>query len=224
MPITTSPAAICAADPCKEGIRKLLEHVGKTMTAARADTTELPVLTVLESNGLDDALWVLDKAVGNKRICRLFAADCAERVHYLYAAVCPDDDRPMNAIRVARDPNATDEQKDAARAAARAAARDAFDAASDAAWAAAWAARDASDAASDGVAARAAAWVAARAAARTAAWDVSDVSDASDAAWAASDAAGAAQKARLRQYLIHGEAASDMPWPDAAETAAQETA
>ena len=149
MHVTTSLAAICAASPCPEGIRKLLRHVGKTMTEARADTSELPVLTVLESNGLDDALWVMDNAVGNKRICRLFAADCAERAHHLFAAVLPDDDRPMNAILVARDPNATDEQRAAAGAAAR-----------------------------------------------------------------------AAQKERLRQYLIHGEAASEMPWPETAEVAA----
>ena len=131
MHVTTTLAAICAASPCSDGIRKLLKHVGKTMTEARADETPLDVLTVLDSNGLDDALWVLDQAVGNKRICRLFAADCAERVHHLFAAVLPDDDRPMAAIRIARDPYATDEQRAAAWAAA-------WDAAWDAAWATAW--------------------------------------------------------------------------------------
>ena len=118
MHVTTSLAAICAASPCSDGIRKLIKHVGKTMTEARADETPLDVLTVLDSNGLDDALWVLDQTVGNKRICRIFAADCAERVHHLFAAVLPDDNRPMNAIRIARDPDATEEQRAAARAAA----------------------------------------------------------------------------------------------------------
>lgn len=193
MTVTTSLAAICAANPCPEGIRKLLKHVGKTMTEAQADTSELPVLTVLEGNGLDDAIWVLDNAVGDKRICRLFVADCAERVHHLFAAVLPDDDRPMNAIRVARDPNATDEQLAAAKTAAWAAAKTAARAAAGAA------ARDAArDAAQD------AAWAAAGADAGA---------DARAAAWAA---AGAAHKERLRQYLIHGEAAADMPWPEPA--------
>jgi len=39
--------------PCKEGWEKLLAHLGKT----KADAEPLHLLTVLESNGLDDALW-----------------------------------------------------------------------------------------------------------------------------------------------------------------------
>ena len=147
--ITTSLSAICAASPCRSGIRKLLAHLGTTMDVARIDEAPLPVLVVLESNGLDDALWVLDRAtVGTEFLRRLLAADYAERVHHLFAAERPGDDRPMNAIRTARDPNATAEQLAAARDAAG-------DAAGDAAWAAA----------------RDAAWAAAGAAARDAARD-----------------------------------------------------
>jgi hypothetical protein len=79
-------------------------------------------------------------ATWNKRSARLFVCDCAERVVHL----CDDDDRPRDAIAVARrfaNSEATQEDLTAARdaawdaARARAAARDA---ARDVAWAAAW--------------------------------------------------------------------------------------
>ena len=201
--IMTSLAAIHKAGPYLCGWTQLCKHLGKSAAEARVDTTEFPLLTVLDSNGIDDCLWVLDNAVKNRRIASLFAADCALHVHHLFAEVFPDDDRPMNAIRVAKDLNATDEQRAAARAAARDAAGDAG---------AAWAARDA---------ARDAAWAAARDAAgdaRDAAWDAAR--DAWAAARAAARAAGADQTYRLRQYLTYGEAASEMAWPATEEVAA----
>ena len=82
---------------------------------------------------------------------RLFAADCAEDVLPIFYKVSPNDNRPAEAIRVARlyaNGEASDEQRrtarDAAGDAAGAAARDAAraaarDAAWDAARAAAWA-------------------------------------------------------------------------------------
>ena len=137
-------------------------------------------------------------AVNIESELRLFAADCAEHVLWIYERDYPNDNRPRKAIEAARafargeiDAAAWD----AARAAARAAAWDAAwavarDAARDAAWAvardAAWAvARDAAWAA-----ARDAAWDAAWAVARDAAWDA-----ARDAARAvARDAARAAAR------------------------------
>ena len=56
---TTTLAAIRAASPCEEGWRKLLGSLGKTS----ADDEPLDLLTVLDSNGLDDALWVLSYAM-----------------------------------------------------------------------------------------------------------------------------------------------------------------
>ena len=166
---TTTLAAIRAAHPCEDGWRKLLGHLGKTA----ADDESLPLLTVLDSNGLDDALWVLSKAMPDDRLARHFGAWCAEQVLHLFEAGRPDDLRPRQAISVARDDGATAEQRaaaeDAAWAAARAARAAAEDAAEDAAWAALWAAR---------AAARAAAEAAARAAAEAAA---------EDAAWAAQE-------------------------------------
>jgi hypothetical protein len=202
MHLVTTLDAIRAESPCHYGWTKLLKHLGKTT----ADDAPLDLLTVLDSNGLDDALWVLDNVIRNRRIISLFSADCAEQVLPLFLAVRPDDTRPANAIRVARDANTSGAERaaarDAARAAAWAAAGDAAgDAARDAARAAAWAAA--------GGAARAAAGDAAWAAVGDAAWDPSG-----DAAWAA---ARAAQERRMRQYIMHGEAADDMPWPTLVE-------
>jgi len=96
----------------------------------------------------------------NECEARLFACDCAEHVLEHFETCYPDDNRPREAIRMARrfaNGEATDEERAAAWAAARDAA---WAAARDAAWAAARAAR---------AAARDAAWAAARAA-RDAAW------------------------------------------------------
>ena len=167
---TTTLAAIRAAHPCQGGWRKLIRHLGKTA----ADDESLPLLTVLDSNGLDDALWVLSKAMPDDRLARHFGAWCAEQVLHLFEAERPEDMRPRRAIAAARDDGATAEQRaaarDAAEAAAMAAARDAAEAA----------ARAAAEAA-----AGAAAWAAAEAAVWATAWV----------------AAGAAQEKQLRIML-----------------------
>ena len=144
---TTTLAHIRAAKPCEEGWRKLLGSLGKT----GADDEALALLTVLDSNGLDDALWVLSYAMPDDRLARHFQAWCAEQVLHLFEAERPDDTRVRDQIAMLRN--------DEADAAARAAARDA---AWDAARAAAW------DAARD--AARYAAWDAAW----YAAWDAQE--------------------------------------------------
>jgi hypothetical protein len=100
--------------------------------------------------------------VCDKKMLRLFGADCAERVLPIFLKVLPNDDRPAKAIQAARD-FANGKIDDAAGLSAWAAAWDAAeDAAEDAAWYAAQAA---------GAAAGAAAQAAAGAAARAAAWD-----------------------------------------------------
>ena len=146
---TTTLAHIRAAKPCEEGWRKLLGSLGKT----GADDEALALLTVLDSNGLDDALWVLSYAMPDDRLARHFQAWCAEQVLHLFEAERPDDTRVRDQIAMLRNDEADAAARDAARDAAWAAARDAARAA---ARAAAWgAARDA---------AWVAAWVAARAA------------------------------------------------------------
>jgi hypothetical protein len=181
---------IRAKSPCQSGWTKLLAYLGKT----KADDEPISIATILDSNGLDDALWCLQAVKGRDREIRLFGVWCARQVQHLMT-----DPRSIAALDVAErfaNGEATQyELNAAARDAARAASDAARDAASDAArdaraaaWAAAWAAAsDAAWAASD------AAW-AARAAARAAASDA-----ARDARAAARAAARADQEKRLRE-------------------------
>ena len=175
---TTTLKRIRAASPCEDGYSKLLKNLGKS----KADDEPLTLLTVLNSNGLDDALWVLSYAMPDDRLARHFQAWCAEQVLHIFERERPDDNRPRHVITVLRNDAASEQDRAAARDAAGAAAGAACEAgAGAAAWAAAW------DAAWDaaGAAAGAAAWAAA--------WD---------AAWdAARDAARAAQEKQLRAML-----------------------
>ena len=139
-------------DPCGEakgsgeGWDKLLTTLGKT----KADDEPLSLLTILDSNGIDDCLWAAraDTAEDADRFWRLLACEYADHVQPADA-----DPRSLNAIAVARKYAVGEADADelaaasaaaqsAARAAASAAARAAVRAAaSAAAWeAAAWAA------------------------------------------------------------------------------------
>ena len=183
---TTTLNAIRKASPCESGWKKLLAALGKT----KADSEPLDLLTVLNSNGLDDALWVMSFAMPDDRLARHFQAWCAEQVLHIFEAVRPDDRRVRDQIETLRRDDATKAERAAAWAAA------------EAAWAAA---RDAADAAAE--AARAAADAAADAAAWAAAWAAADAARdaARDAAWAAARAAARdAKESRLRKMLNGG--------------------
>jgi len=156
---TTTLNAIRAHDPCASGWQKLLKHLGKT----EADDEPLPFSVILESNGIDDALWACRSAPQYNRDWRLFAVWCARQVQHLMT-----DPRSIAALDVAErhaNGQATDEELAAARDAA-------WDAARAAAWAAARAASWAAAWASAWAVARDAAWAVARDAARDAAWAV----------------------------------------------------
>ena len=116
--------------PCTGGWEKLLKHLGKT----RPDDEPLSLLTILDSNGIDDTIWCFRAVEGYDKEKRLFAVWCARQVQHLM-----EDQRSIDALDVAeRYANglATDDELSAARAAAGAAAG-AF--AGAVAWAAAWA-------------------------------------------------------------------------------------
>jgi len=174
--ITTTLNKIRDHSPCQEGWGKLLKHLGKT----KADDEPLPFAVIVESNGLDDALWCCRTAPERDREWRLFAVWCARRVQHLMI-----DPRSVAALDVAERfarGEATVEELAAARDAAwdavRAAARAA---AGGAAWYAVWAA----------------VWAAAGDAAWDAAWDAAGV-----AAWAAAeDAVRAAQTKRFLEVV-----------------------
>ena len=118
--------------PCADGWRKLLTHLGEIDLHA-----PLAYSTILDSNGLHDALWCLRAEPQHSAIWRMFAVRCARRVQHLMT-----DERSILALDVAERHAhglATDSELDAARAAARAAAwSPAWDAAWSPAWAAAW--------------------------------------------------------------------------------------
>ena len=119
--------------PCANGWTKLLTRLGKT----QADDEPLEILTILESNGLDDALWCLRAVTGHDRDIRLYTVWCARQVQHLMT-----DARSISALDVAERHAkglATDDEL-AAACAADAPARDAADAAWDTAWDTAWAA------------------------------------------------------------------------------------
>ena len=159
---------IRAHSPCTDGWEKLLKNLGKT----KADDDPLALTAILESNGLDDALWCLRAVDGHEREMRLFAVECARGVQHLMT-----DKRGLDALDVAeRFANGLATQTELAAA--------------DAAWAAAWTAADAAADAAD--AAWAAAWTAADAA-RAASW--ASARDAADASWASAKAAAGAAAA-----------------------------
>lgn len=108
--------------PCEDGWEMLLSSLGKT----KADDEPLAMITILDSNGLDDALWCL-QVLGleyHKLIVGL-ACDYAERsLKY----VLEGETRPAGCIRVTRlwiEGKATLEEVQVAEDAAAAAAGDA---------------------------------------------------------------------------------------------------
>jgi hypothetical protein len=124
----TTLNAIRAHQPCSDGWKKLLQHLGKT----EADDEPLSIKTILNSNGLDDALWCLRAVDGYDKEMRLLAVAYARQVQHLMT-----DPRSIAALDVVErhaHGQASDDELAAAAAAAGAAARDA-------AWDAAWAAR-----------------------------------------------------------------------------------
>ena len=143
--------------PCRDGWEKLLKHLGKT----KADDEPLSLLTILDSNGLDDALWCLRAVDGYEKEMRLYAVWCARQVQHFMT-----DQKSIEAIDVAEryaHGQATYEELKQGR---------------DAAWAAAWGAETA------------AAWDVARDVARVAAWDSARAAAwgaARVAAWAAQE-------------------------------------
>jgi hypothetical protein len=100
--------------PCEEGWTKLLSNLGKT----KADNSPLSIITILQSNGLDDALWCLRAVEGHDREIRLFAVWCARQVQHLMT-----DPRSIKALDIAEayaNGTATKLELEKAREAARA--------------------------------------------------------------------------------------------------------
>ena len=171
-------------EPCKSGWEKLLTYLGKT----KSDDEPLSLLTILDSNGLNDAIWCLRAVEGHDKEIRLYAVWCARQVQHLMK-----DQRSIDALDVAEryaNGEATDDELATAEAAAWSAE------------AAAWGVRVAQSAAWWAVRAARAAW-AARVVWYGAAWAAAEAA-ALAAACAADDAAREKQEAELRR-ICEGE-------------------
>ena len=186
----TTLNAIRNHKPCKAGWETLLEYLGKT----KPDDETLHLLTILESNGLDDALWCFCAVDGFKKEKQLLAITFAREVEHLMPA---ESKKALDVFERYANGLATQEEFDAACEAAR-----------DAAWSAAWAdsARAIVAAAYAAPAAAYSAWAAARDAAPASAYAAADANaysaDAVYAAWgAAHSTTKAKQEAQLRQLL-----------------------
>ena len=205
-PLTITFAQAKATDACEQSYRKMARHLGGITKYGAG--TPVPIETILDVCGMEDALWALS-AIRDAKTPRLWACDCAERVLPIFESDRPGDLRPRDAIRASRR---------YARGEIGAAARDAAEVA---AWAAAWAAAAARDAAevaawdvagdvwgaAAGAAAGGAAWDAAGDAARAAAGDAARAAARAAAGAAARDAAGNAAGAAA--WAAAGAAARD---------------
>ena len=77
--------------PCADGWQKLLTSPGKT----KADDEPLSIATIIDSNGLDDALWCLRAVERHDKEIRLFAVWCARQVQHLLK-----DQRSLDALDI----------------------------------------------------------------------------------------------------------------------------
>ena len=112
---------------CDDSWKKLLANLNKT----QADDEPLNIATILDSNGLTDALLCLRTVEGKEKELRLYAVWCARQVQHLMA-----DQRSLDALDVAErfaNGEATQEELTNARISA-----DAVDATGFAAFAATW--------------------------------------------------------------------------------------
>ena len=137
MKLTTTLNRIRACSPCVSGWRTLNTALGSGFN----QDEEIDLLTILDSNGVQDTLWCLRATIqDSKRIAATLAILFAEQALPIFEAEHQADQRPRLAIQAARDFLETgNTAADAAAHAANAAAC----AANAAAYAAAYAAADA---------------------------------------------------------------------------------
>jgi hypothetical protein len=190
--MTTTLNQIRSHHPCADGYAKLLKHLNKTS----ADDEPLSLLTILESNGLEDAIWCLRTEPTLERIQR-FTLAISRRIEHLSptAKTCNDVvERYLNREATTTELNAAHAAAYAAYA-AYAAVHGAYAAtyAANAAVHVVYAANAADAAVHAAYAAAHAAYAAA--AAHAAAYAAADAADAADAAAHAAHAAAAARAA-----------------------------
>ena len=113
-------------NPCADGVAQFIERFKPV-----DDDQQFRMDDIVNGMDFDYAFWSLRATLPSQskvrdRVARLFACDCAEIVLPIFERACPQDQRPRQAIKVARRfamGEATSEELAAAGAAARAAAR-----------------------------------------------------------------------------------------------------
>ena len=88
----TTLQSIKDKQPCSDGWKKLLNHLGKTS----ADEEPLDFSTILESNGIEDAVWCLCTLPYKDRC--LFLMEVAYKVLPVFGGRFPKDKRPREAL------------------------------------------------------------------------------------------------------------------------------
>lgn len=68
--------------PCRDGWSTLLEFLDKT----GPDDDRLSLLTILESNGFEDAVWCLRAVPGYDREKRAFMAECVRKLEQFFSS------------------------------------------------------------------------------------------------------------------------------------------
>lgn len=90
--LTTTLTRIRSAGPCADGWRDLVRYLGPDWS----DDEPIALTTILEVNGLDDAIWCLRACDDGPAVAAEFAAWCATRAarhaatHAAYAARASD--------------------------------------------------------------------------------------------------------------------------------------
>ena len=80
------------------------DHLVSALGEGYGDRTPINLLSILDSNGVEDCLWALCATDQNcDKVARLMAADFAEAVLPLYETRYLHDTRPRDAIQAARD-------------------------------------------------------------------------------------------------------------------------
>ena len=100
MKLTTTLNKIRAHRPCAEGWKTLCTALGSDYD----EDAEINLLTILESNGVQDMLWCLRATVEDSDgAARQLAIAFAEDVLSIFEKAYPGDMRPRKAIQAARD-------------------------------------------------------------------------------------------------------------------------
>lgn len=102
-------------EPCIRGLYKLVRHPDTPI----GDDAPISMKHILDSNGLDDAIWAL-RAIDDERAVRLFTCDVAESVLHFFENEHGYSRHLRNSINVSRkyaNEEATVEELAAARAA-----------------------------------------------------------------------------------------------------------